>query len=201
VAYKWIHGLSIESLGAGTLIVAGAALLNGALGWYLIRVGRRTHSLILEANGKHVLTDFWTSLGVIGGLVLVLVTGWLPFDPLIAIAVALNILWSGGQLVSRSVGGLMDYANPQMTAAIAVHIDALCRDLQLQRHGLRVRHTGFRILIEVHLLFPFGITLGEAHRRATVLEDRVAAGLDREAEVVTHLEALEDHATVHGRQH
>lgn len=201
VVHKWQHGLTVDSLGTGTLIVAGAALLNGILGSYLVRVGRRTRSVILEANGRHVLTDFWTSLGVIGGLVLVLITGWLPFDPLIAIAVALNILWSGFQLVSRSVGGLMDYANPALTASIGAHVDLLCRDLQLQKHRLRVRDTGYRVLVEIHLLFPFGITLGEAHRRATVLEDRVATAIDAEAEVITHLEAIEDHATVHGRGH
>ena len=198
---KWLHGLALERLGTGTLLVAGAAALNGALGSYLIWVGRRTHSIILEANGRHVLTDCWTSVGVVGGLVLVLVTGWRPFDPIIAIAVALNILWSGGRLVSQSIGGLMDYASPQMTAGIAARIDELCRELRLERHGLRIRNTGYRLLVEVHLLFPFGITLGEAHRRATVLEDRLAASLETEAEVVTHLEAIEDHAAVHGDAH
>lgn len=198
---KWVHGLDIERLGTGTLIVAGAGLLNGALGAYLVWVGRRTRSLIIEANGRHVLTDCWTSVGVVGGLILVLITGWPPLDPLVAIAVALNILWSGVRLLSTSVGGLMDYASPALTASISEQIADLCRELRIQQHALRVRNTGYRLLVEVHLLFPFGITLGEAHRRATVLENRLSAALDAEAEVVTHLEAIEDHAIVHDQEH
>ena len=109
---KWLAGLQLQNLGMGALFVLAASLINAGLGWYLVRTGRRTHSLILEANGKHVLTDSWTSFGVVGGLALVLLTGWKPFDPLCAIAVAINILWSGGHLVWRSATGLMDYADP-----------------------------------------------------------------------------------------
>ena len=93
---KWLSGLQIDRLGLGTLVVLAAAIINALLGWYLVRTGRRNNSLILEANGKHVLTDSWTSFGVVFGLGLVMLTGWKPLDPLIAIAVALNILWSGG---------------------------------------------------------------------------------------------------------
>ena len=110
---KWIAGLQLEHLGAGALLVLMAGLLNAGLGYYLLRTGRRTNSLILEADGKHVLTDSWTSFGVVGGLGLVLLTHWKPFDPLVAIAVAVNILWSGGHLVWRSAVGLMDYSDPK----------------------------------------------------------------------------------------
>jgi cation diffusion facilitator family transporter len=199
--YKWLHGLEIEHLGTGVLLVVAAGLVNGALGWYLILTGRRTRSIILEANGRHVLTDCWTSLGVVGGLCLVIVTGWLPFDPIVAIAVALNIIWSGAQLMYRSVGGLMDYADPERTGRVQAAIEPLCRDLGFAHHGLRVRHTGYRTLVEVHLLFPFAVTLGDAHRRATVLEQHIAKALDEEVEVVTHLESLEDHAAVHRDAH
>jgi cation diffusion facilitator family transporter len=199
--HKWSHGLQIERLGTGVLVVLAASLANGALGWYLIRTGRRTNSIILEANGRHVLTDCWTSVGVVGGLCLVIVTGWLPFDPILAIAVAVNILWSGARLMSRSVGGLMDYTDPQRTSRVLAAIEPLRRELRFEHHGLRVRHTGHRTLIEIHLLFPFAVTLGDAHRRATVLEKHLASVLDEEIEVVTHLESLEDHAAVHGRTH
>jgi cation diffusion facilitator family transporter len=198
---KWVHGLQIDRLGTGTLVVLAASLVNGALGWYLIRTGRRTNSIILEANGRHVLTDCWTSFGVVGGLGLVIVTGWLPFDPILAIAVALNILWSGAHLIYRSAGGLMDYTDPQRTSRVQAAIEPLCRELRFHHHGLRVRHTGYRTLIEVHLLFPFAMTLGDAHRRATVLEQHLASVLEEEVEVVTHLESVEDHAAVHGRTH
>ena len=101
---RWMAGLQLEHLGTGALLVLVAGILNAGLGYYLLRIGRRTNSLILEANGKHVLTDSWTSFGVVGGLGLVLLTHWKPFDPLVAIAVAANILWSGGHLV-WSFGG------------------------------------------------------------------------------------------------
>ena len=94
---KWLAGLPLEHLGSGALLLVGAGLLNAWLGWYLLRVGKPTHSLILEADGKHVLTDSYTSFGVIAGLGLVM-THWKPFDPLVAIAIAVNILWSGGRL-------------------------------------------------------------------------------------------------------
>ncbi|MEW5982577.1 MAG: cation diffusion facilitator family transporter [Acidobacteriota bacterium] len=198
---KWLSGLRLEQLGLGALLVAAAAGVNGALGWYLIRTGRRSRSLILEANGRHVLTDVWTSVGVIGGLGLVLLTGWLPFDPIIAIIVALNILWSGSNLVFRSVSGLMDYTDPRLADQVRQRVIAIVNDIELEFHGLRVRHTGYRLLVELHLLFPSGMAIGEAHRRATDLEGRLAEALEDETEVVTHLEALEDHADVHADPH
>ncbi len=199
--YKWLHGLEIERLGMGTLLLVAASIVNGALGWYLVRTGRRTGSIILEANGRHVLTDCWTSVGVVGGLCLVMITGWLPFDPIVAITVALNIIWSGARLMYRSVGGLMDYADPDRTSRVQAAIEPLRRELGFTHHGLRVRHTGYRTLVEIHLLFPFAVTLGDAHRRATVLERHIAEALDEEVEVVTHLESQEDHAAVHPAPH
>jgi cation diffusion facilitator family transporter len=199
--HKWMHGLAIERLGTGVLLVLAASLVNGALGWYLVRTGRRTGSIILEANGKHVLTDCWTSFGVVAGLCLVLVTGWLPFDPIVAILVALNIIWSGAHLMYRSVGGLMDYADPERTIRVQTAIEPVAHDLGFTYHGLRVRNTGYRTLVEVHLLFPFAVTLGDAHRRATVLEQHLATALDEDVEVVTHLESREDHAAVHRDAH
>jgi cation diffusion facilitator family transporter len=195
---KWLAGLELERLGAGTLIVLGAALLNAGLGLYLVRTGKRTHSIILEANGKHVLTDSWTSFGVVGGLTLVLLTGWKPFDPLLAIAVAVNILWSGGQLIRRSIVGLMDYADPDIARTLEPALDGLTRELGIGYHHVRFRHTGHRVLVEVHLLFPYGTPVGDAHRRATEVEERLPSLLAYEAEVITHLEALEDHEDVHG---
>jgi cation diffusion facilitator family transporter len=198
---KWRHGLVLENLGNGVVLIAAAGALNAALGWYLLQIGRRNHSLILEADGKHVLTDSWTSFGVVAGLILVMLTGWKPFDPLVALAVAANILWSGGRLVWNSMKGLLDYSDPQVGHQIRARLDAICEELGVQYHGVRFRTTGYRQIIEVHLLFPHSMALGEAHRMATVVEEQLSLDLGMPAEVTTHLESLEDHAQVHHKQH
>jgi cation diffusion facilitator family transporter len=198
---SWLAGLHLANLGAGTLVVFAAALINGALGWFLIRTGRRHNSLILEANGRHVLTDFWTSLGVVVGLGLAVATGWNIFDPILAIATALHILWSGGKLVWRSVGGLLDYADPSVGRSLREHLDAVCAELGVQYHGVRFRHTGHRFIVNIDLLFPYRTALGEAHNMATELERRLPARLDFPVEIITHLESLEDHAEVHPDDH
>jgi cation diffusion facilitator family transporter len=198
---KWIAGLQLENLGSGTLLLLGAGILNAGLGWYLLHVGKCSHSLILEADGKHVLTDSLTSFGVVAGLGLVMLTGWKPFDPLVAIAVAANILWSGGRLAWRSAVGLLDYSDPEAGKRIREKLDAICEQLGVQYHGVRYRATGYRQIIEVHLLFPHAVAVGEAHRLATALEERLPAAIGTPAEVITHLESLDDHENVHSTEH
>ncbi len=194
---KWLHGLRIERLGTGTLLVLAASVINAVLGAYLVRVGRRSNSLILQANGKHVLTDSWTSFGVVGGLVLVMLTGWKPFDPLLAIAVALNILWSGGQLVWRSAQGLMDYSDPETGRILRVLLDEVTSAMGVGYHELRFRDTGKRLHVDLHLLFPYSTPVGEAHRLATLIEQKIVSALGKPGSVTTHLEAQEDHDPVH----
>jgi len=198
---EWLTGLKLENIGSGVMLILIAGIVNAGLGYYLLRTGRRTGSLILEANGKHVLTDSWTSFGVVGGLGLVLLTHWKPFDPLVAIVVAANILWSGGRLVWRSAVGLLDYSDPDAGRKIRDRLDAICAELAIQYHGVRFRTTGYRQIIEVHLLFPRITSVSEAHALATALEERLPLELGMPAEVITHLESLEDHAEVHHRQH
>jgi len=198
---RWRNGLELEDLGNGVILIVVAGLLNAALGWYLLRVGRLNHSLILEADGKHVLADSWTSFGVVAGLALVMATGWKTLDPLVAYAVAANILWTGGRLLWRSFKGLLDYSDPKIGHQIRAQLDALCTELGIEYHGVRFRTTGYRQIIEVHLLFPDNMKLGEAHRLATHIEERLAVDLDMPAEVNTHLESLDDHSEVHGVEH
>jgi cation diffusion facilitator family transporter len=198
---EWLAGLQLERLSSGVALILMAGILNAGLGYYLIRTGRRTNSLILEANGKHVLTDSWTSFGVVAGLALVMMTLWKPFDPLVAIVVAVNILWSGGRLVWRSAVGLLDYSDPETGRRIRERLDAICAELNVQYHGVRFRTTGYRQIIEVHLLFPRLTSVSDAHALATTIEERLPAELGMPAEIITHLEALEDHAQVHRRQH
>src|SRR5271165_6066306 len=198
---KWRHGLVLDHLGQGALLIVAAGVLNAGLGIYLLRTGKRNHSLILEADGKHVLTDSWTSFGVVAGLGLVMLTKWKPFDPLLAIAVAINILWAGGHLVWRSAVGLLDHSDPRVGREIREKLDTICSQLGLQYHGVRYRTTGYRQIIEVHLLFPHLMAVGEAHRLATLVEERLPRELSVPAEVFTHLESAEDHAAVHSEEH
>lgn len=198
---KWLRGLTLEHLGAGTLLVAAAGLINGMLGGYLVWVGKRKHSIILVANGKHVLTDCWTSLGVIAGLSLVMWTGWKPFDPLCAIALALNILWSGGTLVYQSALGLLDKADPETGATLRRLLGDICTRGGIEYHALRYRQTGERLLVDVHLLFPSSTPVGRAHAAATEVEEAIATAFELRAEVFTHLEAIEDHGLVHTHEH
>ena len=199
--YEWMAGLQLQRLGYGVVLILIAGILNAGLGYYLIRTGRRLNSLILEADGKHVLTDSWTSFGVVAGLGLVMLTHWKPLDPIVAIVVAVNILWSGGRLVWQSAVGLLDYSAPEAGRRIREHLDTICAELNIQYHGVRFRTTGYRQIIEVHLLFPRLTSVSDAHGLATILEERLPAELGMPAEVITHLEALEDHAEVHHREH
>lgn len=195
---KWLAGLQLERLEEGTLIVGGAALLNGALGGYLVYQGRRHRSLILEANGKHVLTDCYTSVGVIVGLCLTLLTGWLPFDPILAILIAFNILWSGGKLIRQAFGGLMDKRDAQIDTAVRTVLETVVPGDVVEYHGLRHRQMGNSIFIDVHLLFREGELLCGAHDVATSLEERIAAALlPQQAVVITHLECFEGHGSHH----
>ena len=198
---RWLAGLVLFHLGLGTLMVAAASLINLGLGAYLVSQGKKHQSLILEANGRHVLTDSWTSFGVVGGLCLVLVTGWKPFDPLLAIAVAINIVWTGRGLIRRSYTGLMDVAEPELGSAIRQVLDGATRELGIGYHGVRFRNSGRSVWIELHLLFPGHTSLAEAHAQATRLEARLRESLPLSAEVLTHLESVEDHARVHHAPH
>ncbi|HET8547987.1 MAG TPA: cation diffusion facilitator family transporter [Bryobacteraceae bacterium] len=195
--HKWRTGIAIGNLGAGALITIATVLVNAALGWYLIRTGRRLKSLILVADGQHVLTDSLTSLGAVAGLSLVLLTGWKPFDPLFALATALNILWTGIGLVWRAAAGLMDITDSRTEREVAQTVERLADEFGIGWHDLQFRDTGRRLLVTVHLLFAQTTALGAAHRTATEFEQRLAAALARPADVVTHLEAAEDHAQVH----
>jgi cation diffusion facilitator family transporter len=199
--HEWLAGLKLENVGMGSLLILGAGVVNAALGWYLIRTGRRAHSIILEANGKHVLTDSLTSFGVLIGLVLVLATRWKPFDPIVALAVALNLLWSGGKLIWHSVQGLLDYADPKVGEEIRQKLGTIARELGVKYHGLRFRTTGYRQLIECHLLFPGNTLLADAHRLATLVEEQLPKQLSFPAEVITHLESLEDREQAHSLAH
>lgn len=188
-----IRGPEIEHVPVGLALTAFTAVLNGLLGWHLVRTGRRRGSIILEANGHHVLTDCWTSLGVFAALLLVQLTGWLYWDPLFAIAAALNILISGLRLVRRSIFGLMDAADPEVHRQIEDVVRRQTAKHGIAHHNLRHRNIGDAHLVEMHLTFPRDILLRDAHRIATEVEDAVEQSVQPAAHVITHLECDGDH--------
>lgn len=195
--YKWIHGLALEQLEIGISFIVAATIINGILGGYLVYLGKKHHSIILEANGKHVLTDSWTSLGVIAGLILVMLTDWLPFDPIIALLVALNILLSGFRLMRRSIGGLMDEADPDVDRRLREILKKETDRYGVEFHQLRHRNAGDKLMIEFHLLFNREKSVAVAHEEATLIEKSVKDAFPIQAEVITHLEPLEDHDEAH----
>ncbi|MBI3194881.1 MAG: cation transporter [Ignavibacteriae bacterium] len=196
---KWIQGLQIENIEQGIYFTVAATIINGALGGYLLYRGKKNHSLILKANGKHVLTDSWTSLGVIVGLLLTKFTGWLPFDPIIAIVVAINILWTGGNLIRQSIGGLMDEANPEVGAKLQSILHQQTEKFNIGFHHLRHRNAGNKLLIEFHLLFPDNATIANAHLEATVIEQEIKKAFPMQTEIISHLEPSESHDEVHAQ--
>lgn len=196
---KWVHGLTLENLGLGTLLTFLASLINGSLGLYLVRMGKRNRSIILEANGKHVLTDCWTSLGVLVGLGLTLATGWLPWDPICALLVAGNILFSGMGLVKRSIGGLLDATDPELHHQLVDILDRETRRYDIEYHDLRHRNLGNSLWVEVHFLFAGATPICDAHRIATEIEEKIEETLVSPAHVISHLESIEDHHAIHTR--
>ncbi len=197
---KWLGGLELQNLGWGSVLTAVASTINGALGGYLLWLGKKRKSIILEANGKHVLTDCWTSLGVLAALGLTALTGWLPWDPIFAIILALNILFSGVGLVRKSLGGLMDSADAQVQRQLEDILREQTEKHGIQYHGLRHRNLGNSFWVEVHLLFPRSKTIEESHQIATAIEEEIEARVEPAAQVTTHLEPIEGHAEMHAHK-
>ena len=198
---RLIFGIEISNLDKGTYFTFGASVINLMLGGYLVWKGKKSNSIILIANGKHVLTDSWTSFGVVAGLLLTWLTGWLPFDPIVAIAAALNILWAGGKLVRQSIGGLMDEGNKDTADAIKNILDHETNSRGLEYHQLRYRESGNVLWLEFHLLFPKGTLLEDAHNTATELELNIKKNLNSQSNIITHLEPLELHDEIHTEPH
>ena len=192
-----IRGPELSHIPIGLALTSLAAVLNGVLGWHLIRTGKRRGSIILEANGHHVLTDCWTSLGVLIALGLVQLTGWLYWDPLFAAAAAINILVSGLRLIRRSVSGLMDAADPAVHREIERIVTAEASKHGITHHNLRHRNIGDAYLVELHLDFPPDILLRDAHRMATEIEESLEKSIHPAAHVITHLECEGDHGPGH----
>jgi cation diffusion facilitator family transporter len=176
-AHRFADPQPLEKLGWGVALSVASSALNGVLAWRMLVASREQRSIALEADARHLFTDVYTSAGVVVGLLLVPVTGWLWLDPLLAIGVALNILWEGGQLAWRSIDGLMDKAvEPEVRTQID---EALA---QFSHHTIRFDHivtrrAGQRRFVDVHMHMPANWTLGRAAALRTSVEQALMSAV------------------------
>jgi cation diffusion facilitator family transporter len=181
-----IHGVELRSLDLGLAIVLGAGLVNLALGYYLIWAGRRYDSLALMADGRHVLADFYTSAGIVIGLLLVRLTGISMLDPLVAAVVAFNLMWTGFRLIRQAAAGLLDEEDPAL-------LDRLLQVLQphlgqgvIRVHHLRAIRAGRFHHVDAHLVVPEFWSVERSHELAEDLGERVMKDLNVEGEMTLH---------------
>ncbi|MCA1590889.1 MAG: cation diffusion facilitator family transporter [Acidobacteria bacterium] len=185
----------LEQVGIAVIISSVAAVINLIVGLILIRTGRRHDSITLEADGKHLITDVFTTAGVIVAVGLVSVTGWLFLDPLVGLLVAANIVWTGVQLMRRSALGLMDTAvSPRQHSLIVSVLDRYSSERKIDYHALRTRRSAARTFISVHILVPGRWTVHEGHNLLEKIEADIRAQISG-AVVFTHLESLDDPAS------
>jgi cation diffusion facilitator family transporter len=193
------HPQAVEQFGLGLAISSLASAINFGVARVLLRASRRYRSITLEADAHHLLTDVWTSLGVIIGIVAVAFTGWQVLDPLIALLVALNIIWSGIQLLRRSALGLLDTALPNEERQLVIAVLEEFRNEGIDYHALRTRQAGPRRFISVHILVPGRWSVQHGHQMLEHIEQRIRTQL-APATVFTHLEPLEDPISWHDQE-
>jgi cation diffusion facilitator family transporter len=189
---RLLHPQPLANLGVGFAVSAAASVVNLAVARVLLAAGRRHASIALQADGKHLLTDVWTTAGVLAGIVLVKLTGWLPLDPLLALAVAANIVFSGVVLMRRSALGLLDSAiAPEKRAALArVLAEHGARGVDF--HAVLTRQAGRRSFVAMHVLVPADWTVRQGHEYLEQVEREIRDTLGGAVTVFTHLEPLGD---------
>lgn len=188
---KIIRGAQPTTLDLGATLIAASAAINLVLGLHLIRVGRRTGSLTLVADGQHILSDSLTSVAVVVGLVLVLVTGWTILDPVIALLVACNILYVGGRLIYKSVTGLMDAADLSLLSGIVQALESARKPGWIEVHRLRAHLMGGTRFIDLHLTVPRFWDVERTHETADELT-RTLESAQSATELIAHLDPCVD---------
>jgi cation diffusion facilitator family transporter len=185
----------IDAPALGIALSAAATAINLGVSRRLLSVGRRLHSIAIEADGHHLMTDVWTSVGVIAGVALVAWTGWLILDPLIALAVAVHIVWTGFVLMRRSFAGLLDAAIPAEELAEIEKIFAeYRRRYPIEFHALLTRQAGGRRFISFHLLVPDAWPVERAHGLSEEIEERIRS-LVPQAITLSHIEPISQPAS------
>jgi cation diffusion facilitator family transporter len=189
---RLFHPQPIPKLESGMLLILGAALVNLILGLVLVIVGRRTRSIVLVADGRHVLTDVYTTGGVLVGLVAVKFTGWIWLDGAVAILVGLNILVTGTRLVWQAGVALMDTTDPQLLEEICEVIAQHRRPLWIDIHQLRARRAGARVFIDFHLILPRDLSLDASHDEVKLLERILNKHFEGQADILIHADPCMD---------
>ena len=184
----------LEQAGAGLAISTVASLINFFVARILLRAGKKYRSITLEADARHLMTDVWTSAGVIAAIVAIALTGWQVLDSIIALAVAANIVWSGVHLIKRSTGGLMDSTLPPEELAELMRILEKYMQKGVQHHALRTRQAASRRFVSMHVLVPGFWTVDAGHDLLELLEADIRAALP-EVTITTHLEPLDNPAS------
>lgn len=188
---RLLHPKELEALGVGLLISVLAAVVNGAVAVVLLRAGKKYRSITLEADGHHLMTDVWTSVGVVGGIALVWATDWLWLDALVAIGVALNILWTGWRLIAASTAGLMDVSLPKAdNTRLREILESFSSD-EVQFHAMRTRESGAKRFMEFHMLVPGSWSVQEGHTQMDYVIETIKAEYP-ELWINPHLEPIED---------
>jgi cation diffusion facilitator family transporter len=187
-----IHPQPLENMGLGLLVAVGASGINLAVALVLLKNGRKKNSITLEADGKHLMTDVYTSAGVLAGIGLVKITGWLMLDGIVAIGVALNILWAGYQLMRRSAQGLLDSGIPEDERSKILKFMESYKSQDIEFHSLMTRQSGQRKFITIHVLVPGKWSIQKGHDAVEKIEKEIRDIFDVPVTVFTHLEPKED---------
>jgi len=188
---RWLHPQPLTDAWTGVAVSAVASAINGAVAVVLLRAARRLRSITLRADGYHLLTDVWTSAGVIAGIALVALTGWTRLDPLIAFAVAVNIVWTGWRLVRDTGTGLLDAGIPEEERRLVTDALAPFQENGVLFHALRSRVAGTRRFVSMHVLVPGDWSVQRGHDLCEKIEASVRDVLPQTT-VFTHLEPRED---------
>jgi cation diffusion facilitator family transporter len=186
VVVSLTRGVELRALDVGLAIVLGAGLVNLALGYYLVRAGRRYDSLTLLADGRHVLADFYTSAGVVVGLLLVRITGLGWLDPLVAAVVALNLMWTGVRLIRQASAGLLDEEDPALLDRLLQVLQPHLGQGMIRVHHLRAIRAGRLHHVDAHLVVPEFWSVERSHELAEDLGERVMKELGAEGEMTLH---------------
>jgi cation diffusion facilitator family transporter len=196
---RFLHPQPIENLGPGIVVAILAGAVNLVTARIMLRAAREYDSIVLEADARHLLTDVWTSAGLVGALAVMLFAPptWQILDPVLGLGMSAQIVWTGFGLIRRSVGGLMDAVLPAAELALITEAIAQSGGVETGYHGLRTRKSGSVRFVDFHLLVPGAMTVQESHDLCCAIEERIRAALPG-AQITIHVEPREDHASFDG---